>query len=194
MGKELIIKTLRHEKTDDIPWVPFAGVHAGKLKGYTAQELLTDEDKLVESLLEVDKIYTPDGLPVLFDLQVEAEILGCELKWAKDNPPSVKSHPWEGPAKEIPCACKIPNEESGRIPMMLSAMRRVKTEIGDKTALYGLICGPFTLASHLRGTEIFMDMVSDPEYTKALVGYCAQVAIEMSRMYIDAGIDRKSVV
>ncbi len=93
MGKELIIKTLRHEKTDDIPWVPFAGVHAGKLKGYTAQELLTDEDKLVESLLEVDKIYTPDGLPVLFDLQVEAEILGCELKWAKDNPPSVKSHP-----------------------------------------------------------------------------------------------------
>ena len=194
MGKELIIKTLRHEKTDDIPWVPFAGVHAGKLKGYTAQELLTDEDKLVESLLEVDKIYTPDGLPVLFDLQVEAEILGCELKWAKDNPPSVKSHPWEGPAKEIPCTCKIPNEESGRIPMILNAMRRVKAEIGDKTALYGLICGPFTLASHLRGTEIFMDMVSDPEYTKALVGYCTQVAIEMSRMYIDAGMDVIAVV
>ena len=44
MGKELIFKTLRHEKTDDIPWVPFAGVHAGKLKGYTAQELLTESD------------------------------------------------------------------------------------------------------------------------------------------------------
>ena len=78
--------------------------------------------------------------------------------------------------------------------MILNAMRRVKAEIGDKTALYGLICGPFTLASHLRGTEIFMDMVSDPEYTKALVGYCAQVAIEMSRMYIDAGMDVIAVV
>ena len=117
MGKELIFKTLRHEKTDDIPWVPFAGVHAGKLKGYTAQELLTDEDKLVESLLEVHKLYMPDGMPIMFDLQVEAEIIGCELKWAKDNPPSVKSHPWEGPNKEIPCACKIPNEKSGRIPI-----------------------------------------------------------------------------
>ena len=36
MGKELILKTLRHEKTDEIPWVPFAGVHAGQLKGFTA--------------------------------------------------------------------------------------------------------------------------------------------------------------
>ena len=194
MGKELIFKTLRHEKTDDIPWVPFAGVHAGKLKGYTAQELLTDEDKLFESLMEVHKLYSPDGMPIMFDLQIEAEILGCELKWAKDNPPSVKSHPWEGPNKEIPCTCKIPTEESGRIPMILRTMRRVKEAVGEDTALYGLICGPFTLASHLRGTEIFMDMVSDPEYTKALVGYCAQVAIEMSRMYIDAGMDVIAVV
>ena len=94
MGKELIFKTLRHEMTEETPWVPFAGVHAGKLTGYTAEEMLTDEDKLVESLLEVNKIYTPDGMPIIFDLQVEAEILGCELMWAKDNPPSVKSHPW----------------------------------------------------------------------------------------------------
>ena len=35
MGKELIFQTLRHEKVDEIPWVPFAGVHVGKLKGYT---------------------------------------------------------------------------------------------------------------------------------------------------------------
>ncbi len=194
MGKELVLRTLRHEKTGDIPWIPFAGVHAGKLKGYTAEQLLTDEDKLVESLLEVHKLYTPDGMPIMFDLQVEAEILGCELKWAENNPPSVKSHPWAGEEKGIPCNCLIPNEESGRIPMILNAMRRVKKEIGDEVALYGLICGPFTLASHLRGTDIFMDMVSDPQYTKDLVGYCAQVAIEMTRMYLDAGMDVIAVV
>lgn len=37
MGKDLILKTLRHEKTDQTPWVPFAGVHAGKLKGYNCR-------------------------------------------------------------------------------------------------------------------------------------------------------------
>lgn len=194
MGKELIFKALRHEKTDTIPWVPFAGVHAGKLKGYTAEEMLREEDKLVEAIHEANKLYIPDGLPVLFDLQVEAEILGCELQWAKNNPPSVKTHPLEKDNKGIPCNCMMPTKESGRLPMILSAMNRIKAEIGNETALYGLICGPFTLASHLRGSDIFMDMMNDPGYVKELVGYCSEVAIQMSKMYIEAGMDVIAVV
>lgn len=193
MGKELLLKTLRHEKTDEIPWVPFAGVHAGKLKGYTAEELLREEDKLVESLLEVNRVYEPDGMPVIFDLQVEAEILGCELRWAKDNPPSVMTHPL-AEDKIIPCKCRIPKEDSGRLPMILSAMRRVKAEIGDQTALYGLVCGPFTLASHLRGTELLCDMIEDPAYVKDLMAFCAEASIEVARMYIEAGMDIIAVV
>ena len=123
MGKELIFQALRHEETKELPWVPFAGVHVGKLKGYTAEEVLRDEDKLVECLIEANKLYTPDGLPVIFDLQVEAEILGCDLMWAENNPPSVKSHPLAA-EKTIPCKCKIPTENDGRLPMILSAMKR----------------------------------------------------------------------
>ena len=79
MGKELLLKVLRHEETNEVPWVPFAGVHAGKLKGYTASEVLKEPDKLFESLMEVKKLYNPDGMPIVFDLQVEAEILGCDM-------------------------------------------------------------------------------------------------------------------
>ncbi len=193
MGKELIFKALKHEKLDEIPWVPFAGVHAGLLKGYTAEEMLQDSDKIVDSLLEVKKLYMPDGIPILFDLQMEAEILGCELMWAKDNPPSVKSHPLEG-EMTLPCDCLMPTEESGRIPMALDATRRIKEAIGDEVAVYGLICGPFTLASHLRGTNIFMDMMREKQYVKDLVGFCGQVAVKMSQMYIDAGADVIAVV
>lgn len=193
MGKDLIIKTLKHESVDSIPWVPFSGVHSGQLKGYTATEMLTDADKIVECMKEVNKLYMPDGLPVLFDLQVEAEIIGCELMWADYNPPSVTTHPLEA-EKGIPCDCKIPTPESGRLPIILDAMRRLKAEIGDETALYGLICGPFTLASHLRGTNLFMDMMSDKQYVKDLMEYCAKVAIAMAEMYIDAGMDVIAVV
>ncbi|MGI6767281.1 MAG: uroporphyrinogen decarboxylase family protein [Lentihominibacter sp.] len=194
MGKELIFKALRHEPMDEIPWVPFAGVHAGQLKGYTAEEMLTEADKLVESMKEAAKLYQPDGLPVLFDLQVEAEILGCELMWAKDNPPSVKTHPLAGDNKGLPCQCKLPTPEDGRLPMILDAKRRMKKELGDDIALYGLICGPFTLASHLRGSDIFMDMMRDKEYVKELMAYCGQVALRMCEMYIDAGMDVIAVV
>lgn len=100
-GKELLLRLLRHEETPRPGWVPLAGVHAGLLKGYAADEVYQDADKLVAALLEVDKIYQPDGLLLLFDLQLEAEILGCQLKWEKNGPPSVRSHPLEN-TLEIP--------------------------------------------------------------------------------------------
>jgi len=194
MGKELVFKALKHEKTDAMPWVPFAGVHAGLLKGYTAEEMLQDADKIVESLKEVKKLYMPDGLPVLFDLQIEAEILGCELMWAKENPPSVRSHPLAGAEPTIPCNCLMPTAESGRVPVAMDATRKIKAAIGDEVAIYGLICGPFTLASHLRGTDIFMDMMKNPEYIRQLMSYCGQVAVKMAELYIDAGADVIAVV
>ena len=193
MGKELLLKVLRHEKTDEVPWVPFAGVHAGYLTGYTAQEVLLDADKLYESLLEVHKLYTPDGMPIMFDLQIEAEILGCELMWAKDNPPSVKTHPFEDEMTD-PRTLKLPEATDGRIPIVLDVMRRMKTAVGDTTALYGLICGPLTLASHLRGSEFFTDMYEEPEYVESLIDFCSDVCIRMTDLYIDAGMDVIAVV
>lgn len=80
------------------------------------------------------------------------------------------------------------------MPMILDAMKRTKEAIGEEVALYGLICGPFTLASHLRGSDIFMDMMKDKNYVKDLMAFCGQVAVKMCEMYIDAGMDVIAVV
>ncbi len=165
-GKELIQATYRHESTPRPPWVPYAGIHAGKFKGYTATEILQNEDKLVECLLEVHRLYRPDGQPIVFDLQLEAEILGCGLMWADDNPPSVTSHPLEG-TEEIPD--RLPAADEGRIPLVMNATRRMKEAVGADTALFGLFCGPLTLASHLRGTKLFMDMKKNPDQVRRLM-------------------------
>ncbi|MBI4928607.1 MAG: thioredoxin family protein [Anaerolineae bacterium] len=191
VGKDLVFAALRHEALPVVPWVPFAGVHAGKLRGYDAMQVLTDADKLFESLLEVNRVYGPDGQPVVFDLQVEAEILGCELAWARLAPPSVASHPLEA-NKVVPS--HLPEAGEGRLPMILDVMRRMKAAVGQSTALYGLICGPMTLASHLRGTEVFMDAFDDPDYLQALIDYCTQVCIRMAQLYREAGMDVIAVV
>ena len=194
MGKELLFDALQHKKTVRPPWVPFAGVHAGKLTGYTAEEVLRDGEKLLASLLEVHKLYRPDGMPVVFDLQVEAEVLGCELMWSQDNPPSVRSHPLAGDNKKVPCPCSVPSIEAGRIQMIMAATSKLKAAVGDDTGIYGLICGPFTLASHLRGSDIFMDMMMDEQYVKDLVAFCAEVCCKMTDYYVDAGADIVAVV
>lgn len=190
-GKELITAVFTHEPAQRPPWVPFAGVHAGKLIGVKADKFLQNVDLLVEGLLRVNSLYQPDGQPVLFDLQIEAEILGCELRWAADAPPSVASHPLKE-AGEIPS--HIPRKEEGRIPLALEAMRRMKTAVGATTALYGLVTGPFTLAAHLRGTDIFMDMLDDAVYVKGLLQYTNEVAKTMARYYSEAGMDVIAVV
>ena len=191
--KEYVFAALRHETTSQVPWVPFAGVHAGVLCGYDAEEVLKDGDKLFQSLMEVNKLYRPCGQPVVFDLQLEAEILGCDLVWTKDGPPSVKTHPLEeNPV--VPCRCTLPKADDGRLPMVLDVMRRMKAAVGETTALYGLICGPFTLASHLRGNDIFMDMFDDEDYVHNLLDFCVDVAKRMCSFYIDAGMDVLAVV
>lgn len=184
-GKEILLATMKHEQTERAPWVPFAGVHAGKLKGYTATEILTDGDKLFESLMEVNRLYMPDGQPVVFDLQLEAEILGCDLMWADDNPPSVTGHPM---AKEI-TTDKLIEKTDGRIPLVLDVCRRMKEAVGDTTALYGLFCGPLTLASHLRGTKLFMDMKKNPDAVVQIMDYCLENAKRMVDWYIETGMD-----
>lgn len=191
--KELLFSTLRHEPTPRAPWVPFAGVHAGALTGIDATKVLTDEDALVDALLAVNRLYRPDGQPVVFDLQLEAEILGCQLIWSKDNPPSVASHPL-AETMSVPCRCTLPKPDQGRLPLVLSAMRRMKEAVGETTALYGLICGPFTLASHLRGNDLFMDMYDDEEYVEQLLDYCVECGKLMAGYYIDAGMDVIAVV
>lgn len=190
-GKELIFATLRHEQVTQPAWVPFAGVHAGKLIGHSAIDILKDENKLLKALLKVNQIYDPDGQPVVFDLQVEAEILGCELVWAENGPPTVATHPL---ANDFTIPTYLPEKSDGRLPMILNVMREMKRRVGEKTALYGLICGPITLASHLRGTEIFMDMFDQPEYLANLLSYTCDVAIRMANFYIEAGMDVIAVV
>jgi len=161
--------------------VPFAGVHAGSLIGKNATEC-SRRQNLFNGLMQVKKLYQPDGMPVVFDLQVEAEILGCELHWAEFAPPSVKTHPLAD-TQDMLCDCRQPAAEKGRLPLILDVMRKVKTAIGDDTALYGLICGPFTLASHLRGNELFMDLILEEAYVESLMTYTTQTALKMIDLY-----------
>lgn len=61
-------------------------------------------------------------------------------------------------------------------------------------AVYGLITGPFTLALHLMGTDIFYEMMDEPENVYKLMEFCEKVCINTAKMYIDAGVDIVAVV
>jgi len=190
-GKERIKKAFACEELDRTPWVPFVGCHGGFLLGVTAEEYLQSEDLMVRGIQKAIEIYRPDGIPVTFDLQLEAETLGCELAWASENPPAVTSHPLETGGKIEDLA--IPTPQSGRIGTVLGATRRLRKAHPD-IALYGLVTGPFTLSLHLLGTNIFMAMFDDPDGVKELMAFSRDVSRAMAGYYIEAGCDVIAVV
>lgn len=191
-SKELVLKALYNGEVDRVPWVPFVGCHAAFLTGATCEEYFKSADEIVKGVTKAYELYRPDGLPTLFDLQVEAEAMGCELQYSDVNPPCVATHPLEmGVALED---LKVPTENDGRFPLVLDATRRLCAALGDQIAMYGLITGPFTLALHLKGTEIFYDMIEEPEKTHELLKLCQEVGIQTAKMYIDAGVDIIAIV
>jgi len=190
-GLSLIKQAFKLEPVERTPWVPFVGVHAGYLIGVDAEEYLKSSKNMVAGLTKAIELYKPDGIPVSFDLQLEAEILGCRLNWAKENPPAVVSHPLsEGVSLS---SLKIPEVHEGRIPLVLETTRALHAA-NPEIALYGLITGPFTLALHLLGTDIFMKMFEDPEQVMEIMKFCTDVAVRYSEMLIEAGCDVIAVV
>lgn len=191
-GKSLLLQALKNGSTPRPAWVPFVGVHGGKIIGSTAQEYLRSADLMQCGLLKACELYQPDGLPIVFDLQIEAEVLGCQLRWADETPPSVTSHPLSSGTSlaDLPAF----DTSKRRFPVVAEALKSIKRQIGNEVALYGLITGPFTLALHLMGTNIFLEMFNDPDQVKRVVEYCAEVGRKSADFYIDNGADIVAVV
>lgn len=185
-GKQRIRNAFRCEPVDRVPWVPFVGSHGGALLGTGADEYLKSPQAIAEGVRKAVELYRPDGIPVMFDLQVEAEVLGCQLKWARENPPAVVSHPLSNGTKLEQLT--VPGPDQGRIKTSLDAARLIRREHPD-LAIYGLVTGPFTLALHLLGTDLFMKMFDQPAYITELMEFCRQVGEAVSRSYIEAGCD-----
>ncbi len=141
---------------------------------------------MVQGISKAVELYHPDGIPVIFDLQLEAEILGCRLKWSQGTPPAVISHPLsEGVSvTQLP----IPGPGDGRIPLVLETTRILRQKYPE-LALYGLITGPFTLALHLLGTDIFLKMYEAPDEIARIMEFCTRVGMKMSEYLIDGGCD-----
>lgn len=191
-GKELVRAALRCQEVERVPWVPFTGVHVAKLIGMDAESFLKDPKAIVRGVVAAAEKYKADGVCSVFDLQVEPEVLGCKLKWSKNNPPAVVSHILEEGVRleDLPEFTK----DKGRIPICLEATKGIVNEIGGKTAVFALICGPFTLALHLAGQSFLTGMIENPEVAKQTLDYCSSISIKMAEWYLELGVDAVAVV
>ena len=194
MAKQKLIDAYRGKRTEDPPWVPYAGVHAAFLINEPADKVLKDPQLLAKATVNAAKRYKADGIPLVFDLSVEANSLGCELKWWPDNVPSVQTHPCSK-ATPAQAGLKLPTKQSGRWPILFEAAKIAKPQLDDMDCvLMGLFCGPLTLASHLAGVRIFTDVYKNKAFAHEVIKFAGEVGAIAAGFYADMGCEIVAIV
>ena len=192
MGMQTLLDAYQGKYTPIVPWVPYAGVHVAYMIGEKADVYAQDPDLIVKGVLYAAERYKADGIPLQFDLNIEGMSMGCEATWYPDNPPAITGHPLAD--KTLAEAnLKIPTATDGRWPVVVEAGKKIMAQKGD-WALLGLLCGPLTLASHLRGVKIFTDVIKNKPLAHEILEFCGKVCAESARIYRDIGCEIIGIV
>jgi MtaA/CmuA family methyltransferase len=194
MAKQKFIDAVRGKRTATAPWVPYAGMHCAFVINEPADKYLQDPEILAKGLVETAKKYKADGIPLVFDLSIEAHALGCELKWWPDNVPSVTTHPC---AEKTPAEAglQMPTRDSGRWPVIFQAARIAKPQLDAlDCGLIGGVCGPLTLASHLAGVRIFTDVIKNKTFAAAVCEFAGKVGAISAQFYAEMGCDVIAII
>lgn len=194
MAKQMLIDATRGKRTPKAPWLPYAGVNCAYLIKENAQKYFKDPQLLAKGVVEAAKTYHADGIPLLFDLSIEAESVGCELEYYEDNVPSVRSHICEE-LTPSELGLSLPIKIDGRWPILFKAAAMVKPQLDElDCAMLGLATGPLTLASHLAGVRIFTAVKKKKDFAQAVIEYAGRLCCEAVRFYIEMGCDIIAIV
>ena len=189
MAKQKLIDAYRGKRTDTPPWVPYAGVHCAFLINEPADKMLKDPELLAKGVVNAAKRYKADGIPLVFDLSVEANSVGCDLKWWPDNVPSVTTHPCSDKTP-ADAGLKLPTKESGRWPVLYEAAKIARPQLDElDCCLMGLFCGPLTLAAHLAGVRIFTDVYKNKEFAAEVCKFAGEIGERAAEFYVEMGCD-----
>jgi len=194
MARQLLIDATRGRRTPKPPWVPYAGVHCAHLLGVSARDYFKNPELIAKGIVAAAQRYGADGIPLVFDLTVEAESVGCELTYWEDNVPAVTTHPCD---KKIPeeAGLKIPSPADGRWPVLFEAARLARPALSAMDcALLGLMTGPLTLASHLAGVRMFTAVKKNPAFAQAVVQFAGDIGAAAARFYAEMGCDIIAIV
>jgi MtaA/CmuA family methyltransferase len=128
-----------------------------------------DADAIAEAQVIAAEMFGHDaGMVPWGCLTVEAEAFGCRLEWPEDYYPRVVGRPLEA-TRDLSLLSDPDPSRSGRMPLVLEALTRLRQRSGDDLFIVAMVVSPFLVAAELRGmTELLVDFVADPPFVEAL--------------------------
>jgi len=189
--KDRLLKALKREPVDRPPAaVPTQNAIADVMQksGFrwpAAQKNAKDMAGLAWACHEIAGI---ESVRVPFDINVEAEAMGCATRFGDDSttPPMSTMK-----IKQNYDSIKIPDPlRDGRMPEVVEAIKLLKDKTGDEVPLIAALGTPFELlATTLDFEEIIMACIEDPDFIEEQLSKMTEIAKQYARAIEDANPD-----
>ena len=195
-------------------------LHGIQELGYRFNEIHVDARKMADAAASTHRLFGFESAIVPFDIGVVAESLGATVKYYEKADQGQIIYPTmtrkvidraivnvpEGLSeadvktfvtKEI--ERQITNYElqtppdianTGRIPIVLEAIRILKRELGDAVAIGSWTLGPFTEVGQVMDLEVLLKMsAKKPDVVKRHLSFMVDYLDKVLNLYIEAGAD-----
>jgi uroporphyrinogen decarboxylase len=173
--------TDKNPELDRVPAYIFTGACNAKLIGVSVRDLLKDHKVFLKAQIAAYERYKPDIMIMMWDLSMDIEAMGNELRYPEDSMSVVTQEFLEDKGKLSSLQVPDPKKD-GRLPGYLEACADIK-EIVTDAPVSGVIAGPWTIAMGLRGaTDLIVDTKMDPEFVHELM----QISTEATKSFTEA--------
>jgi len=129
-----------------------------------------------------------ESVRVPFDLTVEAEAMGCSVRFGEEPTAPPVATPLQGNEMD---KLTIPSPyKDGRMPEVLMAIELLKAKTHDKIPIIAAISTPFEiLASTMHYESIATLMIEDPKFLETLLRTMTEVSVSYGKAAVKAGAD-----
>lgn len=190
---ERIRRTLRGHPVDHLPAQPMSMMFAARNAGMPFIEYTKDGRNMAEAQLKLMADFGLDCLLACSDPAREViDIAGDDsVDWFTDQGPAINESRAALLDKRRLQTFKLPDPlGGGRMHDRIKAIEIMRRSAGSGVSIVGWIEGPLALAAELRGINTIMeDFIEDPPFVRALLAFCADVAITYAPAQIAAGAD-----
>jgi len=197
-AKERLLATLAHQPVDRIAVAQ--PLHTGtielmKSSGAYWPEVHSNAELMATLSYEAHRVIGFESVRVPFDINIEAEAMGCTLEYHSgrnkglDIQPPVKD-PAISEAGDFSRVMDPDPYKDGRMPVVLEAIKILKKKVADTIPVISMVVGPFMVAAQLRGVEAFMrEIMRKPALALELIEKCRKVCVRYAQAQVEAGAD-----
>jgi uroporphyrinogen decarboxylase len=173
---------------DRVPAYMFTGSCNAQLVGASIGELLEKGKVFAKAQAAAYERYKPDIMLMMWDLNLEGQAMGNELRFPTDSM-TVVTKAAIGDDKGKLSSLEVPDpHKDGRLPEYIDACVETK-KVVTTSPVSGVIAGPWTIAMEIRGaSNLMVDSLKDPDYVHEVMALCTQTSIRFTEALSEIGV------